>query len=292
MIVMQQLDIFEDSIAVQRVNALIAALGRFDHQASQHALQAMILADSEYAGLIHFQTLCEFVGYWSDANHTPDWSHTPPDIAATVQMIETRIMPATVVMGDHRHALLHRIWFELARSSETASIGPEHGDGFAAELYLRAQQFPEAVRTAQRLPGADLRAAVQRWLGLGHYGCGAVESARRAALRYAWLAPMRFGAFVEEAGDAALARDWREFQSDLGDLDAAWFPAWCAHEKKASAAISDNLPQCDGATAYRLVTALIRRERGGLCAEVYEDRARLKRLNESFFEFYLMRRSA
>jgi hypothetical protein len=33
------------------------------------------------------------------------------------------------------------------------------------------------------------------------------------------------------------------------------------------------------------------RERGGLCPAVYKDRARLKRLDESFFAFYMQRRS-
>ena len=91
--------------------------------------------------------------------------------------------------------------------------------------------------------------------------------------------------------DAALARDWRNFQADLGDLDATWFPAWCAHEKKAGAATLDNLPPGDGPLAYRLVAGLVKRERGGLCAAIYEDRARLKRLDDGFFSFYMKHRS-
>ena len=52
-----------------------------------------------------------------------------------------------------------------------------------------------------------------------------------------------------------------------------------------------NLPSGDGPLAYRLVVGLARRERDGLCAAVYEDRARLKRLSESFFGFYMRHRS-
>lgn len=110
-------------------------------------------------------------------------------------------------------------------------------------------------------------------------------------LRYAWLAPQQFNAFVDETGEAQLARDWSDFQADLGDLDATWFPAWCAHEKKAGVSILENLPTSDGSMAYRLVTGLTIRERGGLCRAVYEDRARLKRLDESFFAFYMRHRS-
>jgi len=124
-------------------------------------------------------------------------------------------------------------------------------------------------------------------MALGQHQCGKAEPARSAVLRYAWLAPERFDALVDEISDVGLTRDWRIFQLDLGDLDAAWFPAWCAHEKKGGATLVDNLPSGDGPMAYRLVTSLARRERGGLCASVYEERARLKRLDESFFAFYM-----
>ena len=124
-------------------------------------------------------------------------------------------------------------------------------------------------------------------MALGQHQCGKAEPARSAVLRYAWLAPERFDALVDEISDVGLTRDWRIFQLDLGDLDAAWFPAWCAHEKKGGATLVDNLPSGDGPMAYRLVTSLARREHGGLCASVYEERARLKRLDESFFAFYM-----
>lgn len=287
---MQQLDIFADSVLVQRANALIAALIRFDRVASQQTLQSLVSADPEYIGLAHFRVLCEFVDNWPGCND-PGWPRTLVAVAAAEQLIMQRIMPAASVMGDAGSALVRKSWSDLARASEAAGIGPEHRDCFAAELYLRAQQSSDVVRTAQGIPGAAMRAAVQRWLGLGYYGCGETEPTRSAVLRYAWLAPQRFGVFVEEMSDAALARDWRNFQADLGDLDATWFPAWCAHEKKAGATILDNLPLGDGPMAYRQVVGLALRERGGLCAAVYKDRAQLKRLSESFFAFYLRRRS-
>jgi hypothetical protein len=288
---MQQLDIFADSVPVQRANALIAALSRFDRVASQQALELLVAADSQCEGLPRFRVLCEFVDHWPDSCDEPDWPRIQTDIAVAEQLIRERVMPAATIMGDAGVALVQRSWSVLAKASEAARIGPEHCDCFAAELYLRAQQFPDVVRTAQGLPGAEMRAAVQRWLGLGYCGCGEAEQAGRAVLRYAWLAPQRFHVFVEEMRDAMLARDWRSFQADLGDLDATWFPAWCVQEKKADSTLLDNLPTADGATAYRLVVGLAIRERGGLCPAVYEDRARLKRLNESFFAFYMKCRS-
>ena len=103
--------------------------------------------------------------------------------------------------------------------------------------------------------------------------------------------PQRFDTLVEEIGDPELARNWRSFQADLDELDATWFPAWCANEKKGGAAIVDNVPIGDGPQAYRLIVGLSRREHGGLCPAVYEDRKRLKQLDEGFFTYYMRHRS-
>jgi len=286
---MHQLDIFADSLSVQRANALIAALAHFDQAASRQALQALVAVDPNHAGLPHFHVLCEFVTHWPDGCDAP--SHSLESIAAAGQMITERIMPAAAIMGDASRTLVRRCWSDLARRSEATGVGPEHPGSFAAELYLRAGQPTDVVRTAQGIPGADRRAAVQRWLALGYCHCGKIAPSRTAALRYAWLAPQRFSVFVEEMNDPLLTQDWRNFQADLGDLDATWFPAWCAHEKKNGATISDNLPPGDGPMTYRLVVGLSIREHGGLCAAVYEDRARLKRLDDSFFAFYMKHRS-
>lgn len=288
---MQQLDIFADSAPVQRANDLIAALANFDRAASRQALHRLEASNPQHAGLAQYQVLCDFVDGWVDSCSDPDWSPAPAAITAEEQRIREHIVPAATVMGNAGDDLVRKCWGVLAKASERVGIAPEHCNCFAAELYLRAQQFPDVVRIAQKAPGAEMRAAVQRWLGLGYYGCGETEQARGAVLRYAWLAPQRFDAFVDETGDTQLARDWSDFLADLGDLDATWFPAWCAHEKKAGVSILDNLPASDGGMAYRLVAGLVIRERGGLCSAVYEDRARLKRLDESFFAFYMKHRS-
>lgn len=287
---MHQLDIFADSIPVQRANALLAALSQFDRTASKQALQDLVTADPAHTRLPDFETLCAFVYHRPENYNDPNWSCTPTSVAATEKLIRERIMPAATIMND-AGAWVRKIWVDLAQASEAAGIDSGYCDCFAAELYLRARQYHDVVRTAQGVPGAAMHAAVQRWLGLGCYGCGMVEQAGRAVLRYAWLSPQRFDPFVEEIHDVVLTRDWRNFQADLGDLDASWFPAWYAHEKKADTLLLDDLPTGDGATAYRLIAGLSIRERGGLCPALYEDRARLKRLSPSFFEFYMKHRT-
>ena len=286
---MQQLDIFADSLPVQHANALIAALARFDRAACWQALEALTDVDPGHAGLTRLRVLCEFVTNWPAAGDEHEGADTAVAVADAERMLSERIVPATEAMGRAATVLLRRCWSDLARCSEAAGVGPQHPDTFAAELHLRAGRPRDAVRCACDLPGADQRATVQRWLALGNYRCGEKEASLTSALRYAWLAPQRFNALVEEMSDPELARNWHSFEADLGDLDATWFPAWLANEKGAT--IADNFPPGDGPQAYRLVVGLSRREHGGLCPAVYEDRKRLKQLDDGFFAFYMRHRS-
>jgi len=288
---MQQLDIFADSVSVQLSNDLIAALLSFDHAAACQTLQHLTKNDPQHIGLDQYQMLCDFIGARADNFDNPNWSPAPAAIAADEQLLREKIIPAAKVMGRAGNKLAHKCWGMLAKASERVGVDSKHSDYFAAELYLRAQQFTDVVRIAQKVPGAEMRAIVQRWLGLGYYGCGKSAPARSAALRYAWLAPQQFDDFVDEASDKQLARDWGDFQVELGELDATWFPAWCENEKKEGLSIRQNLPKSDGGMAYRLLISLSIRERGGLCSAVYEERSRLKQLNESFFAYYMQRRA-
>jgi len=288
---MQQLDIFSDSLPVQHANALIAALARFDRTACWPALDALSAVDPDHAGLARLRVLCEFVTNWPVAGNEREGADTAAAVADAERMIAERIVPAAEAMGRAGTMLLRRCWSDLARRSKAAGIGPKHPDFFAAELHLRAGQPRDAVRTASDLPGADRRAAVQRWLALGNYRCGEKDASLTSALRYAWLAPQRFNALVEELSDPQLTRNWQSFQADLDELDATWFPAWCANEKKSGATIADNLPPGDGPQAYRLVVGLSRREHDGLCPALYEDRKCLKQLDDGFFAYYMRHRS-
>ncbi len=287
---MQQLDIFADSEPTQRANDLIAALVNLDQAAAQQAMRGLAAADPHHEGLHKFHMLCNFLDHWAERFNESDGEEISATLVAEEQWIREQIVPAASVMGPAGVVLLRKVWGVMAKLSENTGIAPNHPNCFAAELYLRAYQFNHAVRTAKALPGADMRAAVQRWLALGYAGSGEMEQARRAALRFAWLSPQEFDRFVDEMHDKELARDWNKFQADLEDIDATWFPAWCANEKKAGTPILDNLPANDGGLAYRLVVSLGLRERAGIGRAVFEERARLKQLNETFFAYYMRRR--
>ncbi len=288
---MQQLDIFADSEPIQRANDLIAALVHLDQAAAQQAMRGLTAADPHHEGLHKFHVLCNFLDHWTERFNEPYGADITANLVAEEQWISEQIIPATSVMGPAGDVLLRKVWGAMAKLSENSGIDAKHSDCFAAALYLRAYQFNHAVRTAKVLPGADMRAAVQRWLALGYAGSGEMEHARRAALRFAWLSPQEFDGFVGEMHDKELLRDWNKFQADLEDLDATWFPAWCANEKKADTPILDNLPVHDGCSAYRLVVSLGLRERTGISSAVLAERARLKQLNETFFAYYMRRRA-
>lgn len=287
---MQQLDIFADSEPVQRANDLIAALARFDYMASRQAMRNLVAADPSHEALDKFQVLCDFLEHWIKYLAESDSSDIAATISSEEKLIREQIIPASIVMGAKSNVLIRKCWESLAWLSEKVNIDPKQIHCFAAELYLRAGQFHDVVRTAKVIPGADMRSAVQRWLALGYAGCGETEHARSATLRFAWLSPQEFDDFVDEMHDTVLARDWNNCQADLDDLDATWFPAWCANEKVAGTLIQDNFPACEGSSAYKLVVSLGLRERNGICRTVFEERARLKQLNESFFAFYMKRR--
>lgn len=287
MLDMHQLDIFADSMQVQCVNSLIDALNRMDHIESYQALHALRDEEPEHKNLPIFQLLCEFVDDWHDRFSDPHCLLSSAVIATEEQFIQNHITPASRVMGKAGNDLLRKSWHGLAKASERLGIACENPDCFAAELYLRAQQYADVVRTALDIPAAKLRAHAQRWLALGYYGSGKMELAKNATLRYAWLAPQQFNLFVEETQNTKLMQDWQQFQSTFNEVDATWFPAWYAQEKKACPDIRDDLPAGDGASAYRLVQNLTIRERSGLCPALYEDRAKLKRLDEEFFAYYM-----
>ncbi|MDO9011697.1 MAG: hypothetical protein Q7U78_07820 [Gallionella sp.] len=287
---MRQLDIFADSESVQRANDLIAALAHFDCVASRQAMYALVAADPCHEGLDKFRVLCDFIEHWVEYLTKPEDSDTAASIVAEEKLIREQIIPAAIVMGVKSEVLICKCWESLVKLSEKIGIDPKQTHCFAAELYLRAGQYHDAVRTAKAVPGADMRSAVQRWLALGYAGSGETELARSATLRFAWLSPQEFDGFVDEMHDTALARDWNNCQADLDDLDATWFPAWCVNEKVAGTPILENFPACEGSTAYKLVVSLGLRERSGICRTVFEERARLKQLNDVFFAFYMKRR--
>lgn len=284
---MQQLDIFLDSEPVQRANDLIVALSLFDRAASKQALHHLKIVDPNHADLPRFQVLCDFLDQGLKSSNQPDIAAREAAVIADEKSIREQIIPAAAVMGHKRGALIHKYWHTLALTSEKWGIPPERQALFSAELYWRAQQYSELVRTAQTVSGGLMRAAVQRWLGLGLYGCGAVKQGRQAVFRYAWLAPQKFDGLVDEIADLELSRDWNNFQNDLDQLDASWFPAWCANDKKNFLCAPENLPAGEGCSAYRLLMGLNIREHGGICPVVYEDRQHLKQLNETFFKFYM-----
>ena len=88
--------------------------------------------------------------------------------------------------------------------------------------------------------------------------------------------------------DPELTRNWRSFEANLEDLDATWIPVCLTNEKKVA---RRSPTTCHPAIARSLVVGLSWREHGGLCPAAYEDRKRLRQLDDGFFAFYMRHRS-
>lgn len=281
---MHQLDIFNDSAPIQFANELFIALARFDRDALAPALNRLASADPRFAGLPQLQLLCDFLGGW------PSQCSSADQVADCEFWISAKIVPASRLMGAFARPMLKRLWSDLAFISEALGIGPDKHNYFAAELYLRAGLPADAVRVASKISEPTYCPSVQRWLALGLFRINEGVRGYFAALRCAWLDPEGFSALVSEIGSDTLSREWKLFQSDLGGLDASWFPAWCTHEKKLDLRMVGCIPPGPGPEAYGVVCKLLEREKQGLTAALFDDRARLRNLGDEFFDFYMRRR--
>lgn len=228
---MQQLDIFADSESVQRTNDLIAALACFDYSTSRQAIHALVAADPCHEALDKFQVLSDFIEHWVEYIAESDYSDIAATIVAEEKLICEQIMPVAIVMGQKREVLVRTCWESLAKLSEQAGIDPKQTPCFAAELYLRAGKFHDVVRTAKVIPCADMRSAVQRWLALGYAGCGKTEHARSATLRFAWLSPQKFDAFVQNLNLASNGRPLLSFFAHYPAINSAQTPVFARASK-------------------------------------------------------------
>ena len=86
---MRQLDLFTDSLPVQRTNALIDALCRLDGAVARQALYSLASIDPKNAKFPHFQRLCASVHNWPISG----WPRGPSVLADTMRLIEEQIAP-------------------------------------------------------------------------------------------------------------------------------------------------------------------------------------------------------
>lgn len=279
---MHQLDIFLDTRATSLANALIAALLARDGARAGATLEELRKEAPDHANLPTFGTLCRFVQA-TQCDALP--------IADALAQVEAQIVPASAALGERAEEFLRPFWRGMAQQAATAPYDPACPVAHAAALWLRAGDHAQADRLAGDIPGGENLVEVLRWRCLARHRLGGLDAALPPLMRFAWLAPARLAALVDELRDPLLERAWRGFLADLGDLEASWFPAWFLHEHRGAALPPQAVPEhVPAAQAHAVLTRLLELEKRGHSPALVSQRARLKALDETFFAFYLARR--
>ncbi|MBI4756534.1 MAG: hypothetical protein HY778_14190 [Betaproteobacteria bacterium] len=281
---MHQLDIFLDTRATSLANALIAALLDLDGARAGAALEELHMEAPDHASLPALGILCRFVEE-TQCDGLP--------IADALAQMEAQIVPASAALGERAEEFLRPFWRRLARQAATAAYDPACPEAHAAALWLRAGDHAQADSVADHVAGGENLADVLRWRCLARHRFGGLDAALPQVMRFAWFAPARLAALVAELRDPLLERAWRGFQADLGDLDASWFPAWFLHEHRGAELPPQAAPEhVPAAQAHAVLVRLLDLEKRGYGPALVSQRARLRSLGKTFFEFYLARRSA
>src|SRR5574337_1990744 len=176
---------------------------------------------------------------------------------------------AAPVLGHRSKDFLQPFWRDLADRPGAAAYDARQPQLHAAALLVRAGEYQEADLVASRIPGGGQMPEVLRWCCLARHRLDGLDTAMALLLRFAWLAPERFADLVEEIGDPLLTRAWRGFLAALGELDAAWFPAWFLHDHPQAPRLADDLPPAVPAVAaYAVLARLLELEKRGHSPEL------------------------
>lgn len=278
---MRQLDIFNDTRSTSLANAAIDALLARDGARATVAIEDLHREAPDHAHLTAFGILRDFL-------LAVEWDGLP--VSEALLRAHAGLIPACLALGERAEDFLHPFWRRLAQRA-AAPYDPACPEAHAAALWLRAGEHAEADAAAGQVPGGDELPEVLRWRCLAGYRLHGLDAALPFIMRLAWIAPERLGATVAELGDPLLLRAWRDFGAALGDLDAAWFPAWFLHEHPGTPLPVDPVPEnIPAAAACAVLARLLTMEKRGHSPALVSLRAKLKALGETFYEFYLARR--
>jgi len=283
---MQQLDIFNDTRATSLANDVVAALADHDGERAARVIAVLRREEPGYRTLAALDTLQAFL-----EDHGKD--SAPADVAAMaarVRHIDEFVLPAAAVLGSRADDFLRPVWRRLAATAHAFDGAFPEVDRVA--LLLRAGDHEAAETAAREIAGGQRLAVVQRWLCLACHPRFGLDGALAPLFRFAWLAPLRLEGIVAELDDTLLTKAWREFLGVLGNLDASWFPAWYLAEHPATPFIVEANPdEIPAAVACRRLMCILALEKQGHSPALVTQRAKLKALDDTFFAWYMARRS-
>lgn len=283
---MQQLDIFNDTQATSLANDVVAAFAAQDGERAARAIAALRREEPDYRDLAAFDTLQAFLEDRGKDGAPVDVAA----IAARVRLIDEFVLPAAAVLGNYADGFLRPVWRRLAKAVH--AFDGTFPETHRAALLLRAGDHEAAETAAREVAGGARLAVVQRWLCLARHPRFGINGVLAPLFRFAWLAPSRLDEIVAELDDPLLTKARREFLGALGDMDASWFPAWYLAEHCATPFIDEAIPnEILAAAACRRLVRILAFEKQGHSPALVAQRAKLKALDETFFAWYMARRS-
>ena len=290
-----QLDIFLDSHEVTLANEVVAALCAHDSERTAQSIARLRAEAPQRPDLAVFDSLNAFLELTREI-HTAGLDADALEL--TVEVLNTRIVPAAGILGSAAKGFLAFLWLQLARAA-THPFDRERPHLHAADLFLRAQAYDAAEAAAIGIAGADTDRAVLRWRAIARYRRAGLKAAREQIFAFAWYAPDAFPDLLRELGDSQLDKDWLAFKAEVEDSGNAWLPAWYLLRHPAvSAEIGSEpesgLPQAiesrPARQAFCLLTRILDLEKQGHSRTLIEYRARLKATDASFFAIYMRSR--
>ncbi len=281
---MRQLDLFNDTLSIQKANCLSAVLLMRDWDAMPSALSELVKVDDEGQYYPKFKQLCTLITHALTVLASKEIRYE--ECSHLGEMFQSTLASqANLLMGSAGNEWICSFWSELAEKFER--IG-ERGKEDSVEAYLKAHRWSDVLRVVNNsFLGKEMRSSVQRWLCLGYLALGHRNEAIQSLLRYAWLSPEGMENLIQESSCASWAQFWQGFQRDIGDLENDWFPAWYLHEFRPLEWRFESYPGTVAARAYQVLLGLLLRESRGIDSTLMADRAKLKGLSPEFFAFYL-----
>lgn len=289
----EQLDVFLHSGAVMLANDLADALTARDAVCAWGCFERLRSEDPDYQGLAELELLCGALQQGAFS------SEDPAKTSDSIRRLEQRVQPAArKMMGARAAAFLRPFWLEFANSVRDRPYDSRWPEAYAAGLYLRAEDYAAAERSAERIPDCRNTADGLYWLALAGYRLRGPASSRPLVLRLALVAPEHLAGAIADIGDSSLQEDWSSFWAECVWLDpedaaaAAWFTPWFLldHAGVRIAADAADVLRTPAAEAYAVLIRLIELEKHGYSRGLIAARSRLRDLAPDLFQCFMRRR--
>lgn len=290
----EQLDLFAHSRDVMLRNDALRALERHDAGAASAALRALADAfpDDPYLPCIEVQARA-----LARQGRAPLASHDA--LALERDALEQVVAPAArqALGPDPGKVWLRPLWRSLAERSAGLSFLASRAEDHAATLWLRAEDWTEAMHAVEQIESWRRIPAPLAWMAEARCQAGRLDESWALLAELAWLAPARLDALLRRLDDPLLGRLHKAFGAlfeGSGEAsDLAWFPAWVLIDKPALAPRLALAQPCQHGAAergMRLVLELLGLERQGRHHDLVQRRRALRDLQAQLYTIYMATR--